>query len=486
MSFSGRPLRRRGASVVLVIAVVACGGTAEQPRAAARAGVERAEVARTPGGDSSPSRPGRRPSGTAGELEARAAQKAIDQSLDELQRVRGLGRAGPVRSEVLGRTEMAERVREQLEREVPAHVVVGSEELLIAFGVVPLNFDYMESLIALMGEELAGFYDPEAATMFLAAELEGDERRATLSHELVHALQDQHFDLGALLTHRSDGTDAQSAIHSLAEGDATSAMMDVMLKDDGRTALDIPDRLIGFQVEGAVTLSPSGPKVPDILKRSVVAPYIDGVLLVHRLRRRGGWAAVDALWKDPPGTTEQLLHADKLQSREPALDVPIPGPPPFCRGTAIYHDVLGEQSIRLLFEEWLARSDAVDAASGWGGDRVAVYRCGQRLAVVWHLAYDDEPSASRALAALVQGAFSKLEAGVEGGTRLEGGHRARRHACRERQALGPFAVARDGVDVAVVLGPYEKRPGKPRRAASCEAALRHARSVAGGSRNSRH
>ena len=110
-------------------------------------------------------------------------------------------------------------------------------------------------------------------------------------------------------------------IHALAEGDATSAMIDHMLLGTGQTR----DRSAGRdasaqQTRGLVELSPSMAGVPTIVKRSVISPYVDGIELVHWARRQGGWAAVDALWAKPPTTTEQLLHPQKLTAREPALN----------------------------------------------------------------------------------------------------------------------------------------------------------------------
>ena len=73
-------------------------------------------------------------------------------------------------------------------------------------------------LVKLLGAQLAGFYDPDEDRMYLAADLGEAERLATLAHELVHALQDQHYQLGRRLKYREGASDQQAALHALAAG----------------------------------------------------------------------------------------------------------------------------------------------------------------------------------------------------------------------------------------------------------------------------
>src|SRR5262249_17407443 len=149
---------------------------------------------------------------------------------------------------------------------------------------------------------------------------------------------------------------------ALAEGDATSAMLDQLLEANGAKATDLSDELLGVQVRAAAQLTASAPDVPDILRRSMIAPYIDGIAFVHFLRRRAGWAEVDRVWRSPPASTEQLLHPEKLVARDPPVVIPVPKAPESMAVSAEYTDVIGEQSIRLLLEEWLPRQPAADAA----------------------------------------------------------------------------------------------------------------------------
>jgi len=145
----------------------------------------------------------------------------------------------------------------------------------------------------------------------------------------------------------------------------------------------------------------------------------------------------------------------------------------------MYRDVLGEQSLRLLFEEWMPRRVAVEAASGWAGDRVAVFSAGKRAALAWHVRYDDEPSAARALEAFARGVLRPDGAKPEV---MVGPEKARsavrtKSLCRNRASAGPFAILRKGRDLALIAGPWERRGDGPHGTGSCAAALAWARVV---------
>ncbi|MCB9585399.1 MAG: hypothetical protein H6718_08370 [Polyangiaceae bacterium] len=347
------------------------------------------------------------------------------------------------------RDEMLDEVDREIANEVPKRALDGTQEILVALNMAPTDFDYGAAIRGVMTAKLAGFYQPRTKTMFLAQDLPVMEQIITLNHELVHALQDQHFDLGTKLDYRDDAGDEQAALHALAEGDATSLMVDLMVRPQGKTALDIP----GDILEGAEELPPEAGKVPGIIVRSIVAPYRDGLSFVHHLRNRGGWRAVDAAWKRQPKSTEQIIHPEKYASDEPPLHVELPRPP--GAGWAdTYHDVMGEQSVRVLLEEWLDHPTSVLAASGWGGDRIAVYAKGDERAVAWLMRWDDEQQAKR------------LEDALRKGYRLKAG-------CGRGQR-GAIALERKGAWLALAVGPY---PVSGKAAQNCAKSLGWAREV---------
>ena len=405
-----------------------------------------------------------------------AAERTVARALTYVSGLRELAALGPVKGRVISRDEMVERVERSLDTEVPPSVVSASGEILFALGTVPASYDYRRGLLSVMRSELLGFYEPREKTMFLGGDLRGQELDATLWHELVHALQDQHYDLGKLLVWSDDAGDWQGAVHALAEGDATSAMVDGLFAEKGMHAPDLPDSVLDLQ---SALASGTVLQVPPIVKRSVVAPYVDGLGFVNALRRRGGWAAVAAAWQRLPTSTEQILHLDKYDAQEgpeplPALRAMASGPK-----NIVYSDVYGEETLRILFEEWMPSRAAREAASGWAGDRVTTFSDGAVTSVAWRVRYDNEAAALTALHAFARGALAAEDQPLDVRGRLSefvsagDAERATRagQVCRERHTRGPFAVLRRGRDLAVTLGPYRRTADGALANADCQAAL---------------
>jgi hypothetical protein len=415
---------------------------------------------------------------------AEQAQPAVDAALTHVSQVRQLGAIAPVKSLVIGREELLRRMKDDLFAELEPELVQGTTELIFALGAARADLDYLGSILTLLGSQLAGFYDPRRGEMVLLDDLGADAEQATLWHELVHALQDQHYNLEKLVKWSPSRGDAMTAIQCLAEGDATSAMLDTMLLPRGQTALDLPERALSNML-AAMEALPEIASVPAMLKRSVVAPYTDGLAFTHALRRSGGWAAVDAAWRDLPASSEQILHPEKYRAREAPERVPVPHAPPGGPDALLFHDVIGEQGLRITFEEWVPTSTAAETAAGWAGDAVAVFANGERRAVALRLRFDDEAHAERAHETLARGALTP-ELELRQGDR-PGPNVARDDAlkaikkggvCRERERRGPFAVVRVGRDLGVTLGPYQNRSGVASSDSTCASGLRWADSIA--------
>ncbi len=378
---------------------------------------------------------------SAPEAPSARAQNEIARVLARVSTMRQLPILGPVQGRVIDRSTMLEQVKAQVKAQVPADAIRGESAFLSAFGFIPQGYDYEAQVYRLMETQLAGYYDPDRKALFLMEDLSGPEAEVTLAHELVHALQDQHYTLGPRLKYQPNGNDARAAVHCLAEGDATSLMLDYTLEEGGMVASDIPDAQMRIQISASMAVSPDLASFPRVLRDSLVSPYLDGVLFVHALRRRGGWALVDEVWRNPPTTTEQVLHIEKLDTREPAVQVPIPAPPPEGSWSLTHSDVYGEQGLRVALEEWMPRRVAARAAAGWAGDRAAVFERDSGVTVAaWHVLFD--PAKAPRIDAEAKEAFDAIAKGWN--------QRKPGPVC---QALGNgqvIALAREGRSLALV------------------------------------
>ncbi|MEP7048723.1 MAG: hypothetical protein ABJB12_00155 [Pseudomonadota bacterium] len=413
-----------------------------------------------------------------------AAEQTVAGALAFVSALRELPATGPVKGRVITRDEMVARVEHEVDEEVPPAVVKASGEILFALGAVPASFNYRQGLLDVMRSELLGFYEPHEKTMFLGADLHGQELDATLWHELVHALQDQHYGLEKLLNFSADAGDWQGAVHALAEGDATSAMFDALFADKGLRAPDLPDSMMNLQ---AALSAGVVQQVPAIIKRSVIAPYVDGLAFVNEARRRGGWQAVDAIWGRLPASTEQILHFEKYQAQELPENIPLLAPDAVGPNAATYSDIYGEEALRILFEEWMPARAAHEAASGWAGDRITAFAdTSGATSVAWRIRYDSDAAALGGLRAFARGALAAEDQAPDSRGRLSEfvpGLAAERatlggQVCRERHTRGPFAVFRHGRDVAVTLGPFRRNPASALSDGKCADALKWAAALA--------
>lgn len=365
---------------------------------------------------------------------------------------RDLGILHPVAAKMLNRDEGIQRIMEMSERDLPEGLLESQGDLLTALELIPPDYPFVEGIQDLLKRQIAGFYDPRGDAMFLLDDMSGPETEETLAHELVHALQDQHYDLGTLLEYKAGEGDRLTATHALAEGDATAAMFDVAQPG---ASFGISRGMLQVAMVGGMALTGSNLDTPRSLRAALAAPYIDGFVFVQALRKRGGWADVDAAWRRLPRSSEQLLHLDKYDADEGPITVAAPSIGALGSGwTVADADTFGEQGLRIALEEWTDNDTAQRAAAGWGGDRYVVARRargeGRDVAVAWHVVFDTDGDAGEA-ASVFAGSFGK--------------------ACRERDDLGAMAWRRNGAHLIVVAGPVSRKSG-PVPKGQCPAMVR--------------
>src|SRR5262249_44862680 len=134
--------------------------------------------------------------------------------------------------------------------------------------------------------------------LYLYDDISGAYRRGVLIHEMVHALQDQHFGL-AKLHQASFGSDAELARAALVEGDATFTMIELLKKEQPRVA--------------AMLDAPLG-KAKNLQNAFL---YAQGARYVKALKERGGWGRVNAAYRFPPRSTAAVLHPEGV----PVIDL---------------------------------------------------------------------------------------------------------------------------------------------------------------------
>jgi hypothetical protein len=104
-------------------------------------------------------------------------------------------------------------------------------------------------------------------------------------------------------------------------------------------------------------------------------PYIEGVAFVEALYMLDGFDAVDQAWDDPPQSTEHILHPQRyLDGDSPQVVSLVPLTDTLGAGwQLIDEDIVGEFYLREYLDQQLESRAVEIAATGWGGDRYAIY-----------------------------------------------------------------------------------------------------------------
>lgn len=350
--------------------------------------------------------------------------------------LRGLEFKRPVAVELSTRETLQDYALRRMDEMQPREVRLAYEEMLELLGLIPADMDLEATLIELLQSQVAGFYDPADDKFYLVAGLGESFARATMAHELVHALDDQHVDLDAQMKGLIGDGDAAAAFHAVMEGGATEIQNQWMFGNLSRTEMMRMATEAGAMGEGLTD-------GPEILWRPLLHSYVQGGAF---LKRSGG--AIAAAMKqveeadlmrafaEPPLSTEQVLHpskywdADKLDRPTRVRQLPKEG-----SGWRVLHsDTMGELGLAILVDP--KRGDRVGmnpmtammqpfankGADGWDGDRMTLFAKGDARYLRFDSVWDDADEAAEFAEALgsKSASFEAALAAVEVNTRPEG------------------------------------------------------------------
>lgn len=282
---------------------------------------------------------------------------------------------------------------ERLEETYPGDLLRRLGTAYVWLGLLPDTLELRSLLLRLYEEQALGFYDPKREVLYVRRDAPVEALTTILAHELVHALQDQHVDLDALVRDWRNN-DRHTAAQAAIEGHATLVMYAWRLEAESGRPIDwseIPDLgpLIEQGTAAAAAQMPVYASAPRFIQQALIFPYAGGTEFVQRLWRR-------VPGRPPPygpylpTTTEQVLHG--LESG-PAVALGVAAPPGWS--VASEND-LGELEIRLFLRAHLSGGGQARAAAGWAGDRYALLTGpgGADTVFAWTTLWDTEADAA--------------------------------------------------------------------------------------------
>ena len=331
------------------------------------------------------------------------------------EKFRGLPCLHAVPYGALGELGLKRKMVLAFQEELPAEKMAPLEASLKAFGLIPESMVLAKYYPELLTSQVGGFYDPRRKYLTLVMReggLLGKEASAkygadvakrmeetVLVHELTHALQDQHFNLQKFAIN-DPLSDEGAARLALIEGDATLTMYNFFtgmnlenmpgMEQMMTKMFEDPQKLMDMSAD-----MPGGKEMADApawFRDNLLFSYLQGYVFCMNVKKKGGQKLLDyAFTKDPPRSTEQILHPEKWHTKRddpvaivwPDLSNELPG------YKKVAEAQLGEQSIKVLLRGKMKNEkQAAEAAAGWGGDRFAVYQRNDSRVLLWITEWD--------------------------------------------------------------------------------------------------
>ena len=312
------------------------------------------------------------------------------------------------------RAQVRDYVIHKFDQDLPLAELNGVQAALRLFGLIPDSLELRSTMIDLLTEQIAGYYDPDSNALYIPADIEPFQLRVVVSHELVHALQDQYVQLDSIITQQRRN-DRRSAAQAILEGQATVAQIPVLMPEQK------PDTLpLGWFWQQRSVMARQQAQMPEFaraplwLREGLIFPYLGGAdFMVWYRRKYFDRSVLEAM----PTSTEQILHPDRYASHDEPTEIKFLAAGP---DTVQYEDNLGEFETRLLFQQHLGdEAEAARLAAGWDGDRYQVLgHPGGADALVWYSVWDDAAAADR-FANGLERAWKKRRADGRSGRRTE-------------------------------------------------------------------
>lgn len=317
-------------------------------------------------------------------------QARVQELITATETARGQRFSRPVRVTVLTPEEVKARLTQEPDGREGEHAVVEGRRLAL-LGLIPPDAatTFAARSSDAYSQGVAGYFDPKTKELVVTLAPGGIDSHAehVIVHELTHALTDQAFGSRRPDSVLEGGQEAYSAWLAVIEGDA-----ELTAQRQAEAAGRSPAATDGWKIHSA------GPY--QFVLDSFRYPYDEGMPFVKAVYDQGGWPAVNELYRNPPATTEQVLHPEKYFAHEKARRVDLPDPGLGQGWESVVGEDFGELDLRGMLRVALPDDDAAHFATGWGGGSFEQWQRGGSTVAVIRIVGDDDPLAARIEAGL--------------------------------------------------------------------------------------
>jgi hypothetical protein len=334
--------------------------------------------------------------------------RKVDEAIPQIEKASGLRFKTRPKLETRSRAQVREFLVKKFDESSPAEQLRSEEVAYKLFGLIPDTMNLRGFLLELLTEQIVGYYDPTPKVLYVVEGAPNDLIGITITHELIHALQDQYVNLDSI--QRTTGnSDRQAAAQAVMEGQATYEQMQIMLGGE-----NLATRLPGGwdqlrqTIREAQSAMPIFANAPMAIQESLLFPYLSGAEFIRRFKmRRPKSSPLDSI----PVSTEQIL-SDSAYFGTPR-DMPSTVTLPGRRDSTVNEETMGEFGTRLfLFQHLKDHTAALHAAAGWDGDRYRIVRAGPGRGIAWVTVWDTAVDAAQFVDALGQAIGRRYKSGA--------------------------------------------------------------------------
>lgn len=303
----------------------------------------------------------------------------VAQAIPAVEKAVGLRFKTPPKIEVRTKEQVRAYVLKQLADSSTMREIVGQSGAYKLLGMIPDTLDLPRLMTRLLDEQIVGFYDPETKVLYIVQGSPNESAQLIVTHELVHALQDQYVNLDSIQKLTNDN-DRQSATQAVFEGEAVYEQIHAML-GPGNIAVALPGgwERVRETIRNNQSAMPIYASAPMVIQETLIFPYLSGAEFVKTFREREPGRIP---FNDLPASTAQILHPNEFFGKRVAPTPVSFGP--ISGVTPTYENDLGEFETRLFLYQHLNNiDDATNGASGWNGDRYMTFSTPRGLAIAW-------------------------------------------------------------------------------------------------------
>lgn len=303
----------------------------------------------------------------------RALFAEVDGIMKQLSAETGLAQRRDVEKDFITREKLKQFLESRIAETIDAEQLRVEELTLKLFGFVPDGYDLKTSTINLLTEQAAAFYDYNKKKLFVLEGAPEFSQKYLLTHELAHALADQHFSLEKFIR-KGSTDDAATARMAVMEGQAQWLMYELISKPMGQSLRKDPGlaRMMVNLSSSGLGQYPELSNAPLYIRESLLFPYTHGLLFQQAVIDKMGERAFAEVFRKPPLSSRQILHPETYFAGEKPGRVKPASALQERDYKVSAEGEFGEFDLQMLLRQFAGEQESATLAPAWRGGRYKV------------------------------------------------------------------------------------------------------------------